>query len=195
MSEVGRFLRPNPHFGKPERYIGPGEFYSSGDDIVISTLLGSCIAVSLHDPVAKVGGLNHFMLPTRSGDRDSAKYGVNAMELLINDLMKKGAARARFRAKVFGGGSMLSASDAKVFDVPKMNIDFAFQFLELEGIPVDSYSVGGADPRRVYFFPASGKVLVKYSKPGAGTAVARVEREYAHRLAERRGPSMGPILF
>jgi chemotaxis receptor (MCP) glutamine deamidase CheD len=194
VSEVGRFLRPNPHFGKPERYIGPGEFYSSGDDIVISTLLGSCIAVSLHDPVAKVGGLNHFMLPTRSGDRDSAKYGVNAMELLINDLMKKGAARARFRAKVFGGGSMLSASDAKVFDVPKMNIDFAFQFLELEASPwIPTASAG----------PIRGGCISSRHPEGVGEIFEARRRDGRRpRRARVRAPPrrearaiVGPILF
>ena len=139
----------NPKFGLPETYIGPGEFAVSDEAVVISTLLGSCIAVALFDNIRHAGGLNHFLLPfPKSGSvfSDSGRYGIHAMELLINDLLKLGVTRQRLRAKAFGGSAMLSYREKAVYNVPKMNIQFIFEFLDLEKIPVDSYCVGGGLP-------------------------------------------------
>ncbi len=192
-------MRFNARFSRSEQYIGPGEFHSSADDIVIATLLGSCISVALYDRAVPVGGLNHFMLPyQRTGqaatDALSSRFGVNAMELLINDILKKGGSKKRLRAKVFGGSTMIVASAAPIIDVPKMNIDFAFSFLDVERIPIDSYSVGGTAPRRVYFFPTTAKVLMKFSQT-TGTAIARRESTYSHMLQERARNDGRPILF
>ncbi len=192
-------MRFNARFSRSEHYIGPGEFHSSVDDIVIATLLGSCISVALYDLSVPVGGLNHFMLPyQRAGqvnsEAPSSRFGVNAMELLINDILKKGGSKKRLRAKVFGGSTMIVASAAPIIDVPKMNIDFAFSFLDVERIPIDSYSVGGTAPRRVYFFPTTAKVLMKFSQT-TGTAIARRESTYSHMLQERARNDGRPILF
>ncbi|HNY21460.1 MAG TPA: hypothetical protein PKO22_04845 [Treponemataceae bacterium] len=189
----------NAQFGKPERYIKPGEFYSSRDDVVISTLLGSCISVALFDASIPVGGLNHFMLPYPKGVEDSmlsssAKYGVNAMELLINDLLKMGARKDRLRAKVFGGSAVIALNKAATYDIPEMNIRFVIEFLDTEGIPVDSFSVGGRLPRKVYFFPATSRVLMKYTR-SESSALSRREDEYAHRLVEEASNAGRPIIF
>lgn len=192
-------MRFNPQFARPEQYIGPGEYYSSGEDIVISTLLGSCIAVALYDTYLPLGGLNHFMLPYPKiqGDllfSNSAKYGVHAMEVLINDMMKKGCRKDKLRAKVFGGSTVISYAKEATYNIPRMNIEFVFRFLENERIPVDSYSVGGAQPRKIYFFPATAKILMKYSKP-EDAGLARRENLYSHKILEETENAGKPVLF
>jgi chemotaxis protein CheD len=130
---------------------------SSDPNAVMTTLLGSCIAVCLHDPAAHVGGLNHFLLAeTHDGVRfedHAMRYGAYAMEVLINDLMKLGAGRDRLQAKVFGGGKMINALN----DVGAANAAFAQRFLKEEGIPLVSVSVGGQCARRIEFWPHSGR--------------------------------------
>jgi chemotaxis protein CheD len=159
--------------------IHPGEYYATADDTIISTVLGSCIAVGLYDAKAKLGGLNHFMLPGEAGKIDlvrspNAKYGMYAMELLINDLMKIGATRASLSAKVFGGGSVLRFADGGSSKIPGNNIDFAFEYLKKEGIPVTASDVGGRDPRKIFFFAQTGKVLLKRI---SGTVADLAEKE------------------
>jgi chemotaxis protein CheD len=139
-------------------HVIQGEHAVSRDPhAVMTTLLGSCIAVCLHDPKAGVGGMNHFLLAeTSDGVRfeDSAmRYGAYAMEVLINDLMKQGASRDRLEAKIFGGAKMFDALN----DVGAANAIFARRFLEDEGIPITGASVGGRRARRVEFWPATGR--------------------------------------
>lgn len=120
----------------------------------ISTILGSCIATCLWDPGARVGGMNHFLLPEGVGTgAGSASFGVNAMEILINALAKQGALRGRLQAKVFGGASMI----AGLTDVGARNASFVRQFLKCEGIPITAESVGGTQARRVEFWPGDGR--------------------------------------
>jgi chemotaxis protein CheD len=116
------------------------------------------------------------------------------MELLINDLMKKGVPRSSLRAKVFGGGTSLSLTKEATYNIPKMNIEFIFGFLETERIPVDAYSVGGSKPRRIHFFPATGKVLMKYPHLG-GNALARRESKYQMELREATDNAGRSVLF
>jgi chemotaxis protein CheD len=192
-------LTINRQFQKPEHYIGPGEYFSSADDIVISTLLGSCIAVALQDSSVPLGGMNHFMLPSPKGKEApsvslSAKYGVNAMELLINDILKKGGTKKRLRAKVFGGSAVLNLNKTATYDIPAMNIEFIIDFLATEKIPVDSFSVGGILPRKVYFFPHTARVLMKYTH-NPSSALSRREDSYAHKLVEETENAGKPILF
>ena len=129
---------------------------SCGDsDCCMTTVLGSCISVCMLDPVAGAGGMNHFLLgDSRPGEGVSASYGVNAMELLINGLLKLGADRGRLHAHVHGGARML----AGLSDVGARNADFAIGFLRREGIGVIGQSLGGRRARRVDFWPASGLV-------------------------------------
>ncbi|ULQ58924.1 chemotaxis protein CheD [Brucepastera parasyntrophica] len=182
-----------------EKYIGPGEFYASDEDVIISTLLGSCISVALYDPITVVGGLNHFMLPFPK-TKDSAlqpnttRYGINAMEMLINDILKLGGKKNQLLAKVFGGGAVLEHLTAATYDVPKMNIKFAFEFLETEGIPIKAYNVGGNLPRRLFFFPQTAKVFMKYSKKETHN-LARTEKTYSQTADSVSVEAGTPILF
>lgn len=192
-------LKVNIHFNKPEKYIGPGEFYASRDDVVISTLLGSCISVALYDPVLKIGGLNHFMLPfpravTGEIVSTNAKYGVNAMEVLINDILKKGGQKSKLKAKVFGGSAVLDYHKEATYNIPKMNISFAFEFLDTEKIPVESYSVGGTRPRKIFFFPMEARILMKYSK-SSSPGLAKRESQYSQILMEQTANAGKHILF
>lgn len=126
---------------------------------VISTLLGSCIAVCLHDGIAHVGGMNHFLLGEPGKDQkltenDLQRYGVHAMELLINAMMKAGAMRGRLRAHLYGGAKII----AGLGSIGSANADFARRFLQTEGIPVGHDDTGGSHARKIEFRPYDGKI-------------------------------------
>ncbi len=136
-------------------YVSQGEFLTSKDPHeTMSTVLGSCVAACLWDPVALIGGMNHFLLPNAGTGADaiSSRYGINAMEMLINNLLKLGADRHRLRAKLFGGASMSS----NLADIGGLNARFAKSFLATEDIPCVAASLGGNSARRITFHPTSG---------------------------------------
>jgi len=131
--------------------LHPGEFYASGADLIISTVLGSCIAVVFYDPVRRIGAMNHFMLPgTQREDgyfnTEGGKYGMYAMELAINEMLKLGARREQLRCKVFGGAHVLRGGSSNEASVPQNNINFAFNYLETEKITVYTLSLHDALP-------------------------------------------------
>jgi chemotaxis protein CheD len=126
--------------------------------VMITTLLGSCIAVCLRDPVARVGGMNHFLLSeprkdARVSAADLQRYGIHAMELLINELMKLGALKPRLRAQVYGGANIMAGLGA----IGTGNAAFARQFLKTEGIAIGHVDVGGVSARKVEFLAYDGK--------------------------------------
>jgi chemotaxis protein CheD len=125
---------------------------SEGADIVMTTVLGSCVAACLFDPVRRIGGMNHFLLPDGSGVRD-IRYASAAMEQLVNSLLKQGAARERLEAKLFGGARMLPGLP----DIGRRNGEAALAFLRGEGIALGAHSLGGTLARRIRFWPATGK--------------------------------------
>ena len=132
--------------------------YRITDDpnVVLSTILGSCVAACVRDPVARVGGMNHFLLPgeqERERVMQAERYGVHLMELLLNDLLKRGARRERLEAKLFGGAQMIEG----LIDIGGMNAGFAERFLKTEGINYIGGSLGGNRGRRVEFWPVSGR--------------------------------------
>lgn len=133
-----------------------GDFVISEDPAeVLTTVLGSCIAVCMCDPVRKIGGMNHFLLPKREGlEGENVRYGAYAMELLINGLLRQGADRTRIQAKMFGGASMMG----NLRDIGASNAAFAKRFLSDEGIPCTAESVGGTSARRIRFWPTNGRV-------------------------------------
>ncbi|MEM9969157.1 MAG: chemotaxis protein CheD [Pseudomonadota bacterium] len=139
--------------------ITQGEYATGGDpEVSISTLLGSCVACCYWDPIARVGGMNHILLAART--RQAAhcdQAGVNAMELLINALLKKGALRGRLQAKLFGGAQMISG----LSDIGATNCAFALDYLERENIPCISQSLGGDKARHLIFWPSTGSVKLK----------------------------------
>lgn len=151
---------------KPSVTIHIGEYYSSKTPLIISTILGPCAAVCLFDTENKIGGMNHILLP---GDSSAGKksgnpmYGINAMELLINQMMKLGANRYKLTAKVFGGASILSSISSE-FCMGIRNIEFVVDFLLLEKIPIVNYNFGGVDSRRIYFHTDTSEVLLKRIK-------------------------------
>lgn len=138
-----------------------GDIFAGLQPTVVCTTLGSCIAVCLRDPLLQIGGMNHFMLPTGGQDETaSARYGVHAMELLINACMRWGADRQRLEAKVFGGAHVLQVRES-ANSVPQCNIRFALKFLEAEQIPIISRDLGGYAAREVLFFTDTGRTLLR----------------------------------
>jgi chemotaxis protein CheD len=175
------------HFNRQAMKILPGEFYATAEDEVIVTVLGSCVAACLLDPIAMVGGMNHFMLPVKQGERDpdvfyAARYGAAAMEFLINNLLHLGAQRDRLVAKAFGGGRVMEGMSS---DVGGQNVDFVRQFLRSEGIPLWSEDMGGPHPRKVYFFPHTGQVLVKRMERTNNNTVLNRELTYLQEVTGR----------
>jgi len=151
---------------KPSVNIHIGDYFASRTPVVISTILGPCAAVCLFDPETKIGGMNHILLPgdstigIESGD---SRYGINAMELLINQMMKLGANRYKLTAKVFGGASIMSAISSE-FCMGMRNIEFVVNFLLIEKIPIINYNFGGIDSRRIYYHTDTSDVLLKRIK-------------------------------
>jgi len=183
-----RAIRPygslNGHFSNgPRREIVAGEFFATREPTEISTVLGSCVAACLFDPLSRVGGMTHFLLPYQVlDDQVSARYGIHALELLINEIMQHGGDRRRLRAKVFGGANVLSFPNAAE-SVGAMNAQFIRHFLRTEQIPIDAECLGGKDAIRVHFCSHNGKAYAKRIAM-SGNLVHR-EQRYAHLAAAR----------
>jgi chemotaxis protein CheD len=172
-------------FDRDAAKILPGEYYYTGKDMLIVTVLGSCVAACIRDRVTGVGGMNHFMLPDSGGDADSPvsasmRYGTYAMEVLINDLLKAGAKRENLEAKVFGGGNVLRGFIA--INVGQRNAQFVRDYLKNENIRILAEDLNDVHPRKVYFFPRTGKVLVKKLKQLNNNTLVNREQDYAERL-------------
>lgn len=168
------------------RTLHPGEFaVVSSEDLVLHTLLGSCVAACLYDPVNKVIGMNHFLLSNRRYSRslpyteaEAGRYGVFSMELLINAMLKKGAARKNLRAKAFGGASVFNTTADNFFCVGEVNARFIRDFLETEKIPLLREDLGGTDGRVIYFFKNDFSVYVRKVKKIYAETIARQEKRY-----------------
>lgn len=148
---------------KKKVFIHIGELFCSPEPIIIETILGSCVAVCLYDPEAQIGGMNHILLPGRPDMQQFdavARFGINAMELLINNMVNIGAWRPRLVAKAFGGAHILPTISPE-HGAGQKNIDFVLHFLQVEAIPLKSYNLGGHDTRRIYFHTDTGKVFLK----------------------------------
>ena len=174
--------------------ILPGEYYFTPKDMVIVTVLGSCVSACIRDRVSGIGGMNHFMLPDNSSDGDgllsaSMRYGTNAMEILINDLLKAGARRENLEAKVFGGGHVLGSFST--LNVGERNAQFVRDYLKAEKIRIVAEDLEDEHPRKVYFFPRTGRVLVKKLKKLNNNTIANREQDYAAQL--RREPVSGSV--
>jgi chemotaxis protein CheD len=176
------------HFEIDAVKLLPGEYYVTRKNLLLVTVLGSCVAACIADPLAKVAGMNHFMLPGSASDSDgrnplslSARYGTFAMETLINQLIKAGASRDRLVAKVFGGGAVLG--DMNIANIGERNAHFVHDFLYREGIAVAGEDLCGPYPRKVYFFADTGRVLVKVMRRLHNQHLLEREREYARHLS------------
>jgi chemotaxis protein CheD len=170
----------------------PGEYYVTAAEMVLVTVLGSCVSACVRDRDKGIGGMNHFMLADSADTgalSSSARYGTYAMEILINHLMKMGARRSSLEAKVFGGGRVIASMTSS--QVGERNASFVIDFLKTEGIPVAAKDLLDIYPRKVYFFPGTGRVLVKKLVRMHNDTVMRREKEYAARLTE--APVAGDI--
>lgn len=159
--------------------ILPGEYFVYHEDIVILTTLGSCIAACLWDREAKVGGMNHFMLP--DGEGGSGRYGSYAMEVLINEMMKLGATRGTMEAKVFGGGQVIEGMNS--MNIGERNTAFVIDYLKTERIPILAKDVLSIYPRKVCLLPASGKAMVKRLAAAHPEAIVAQDRAASRQAA------------
>jgi chemotaxis protein CheD len=187
MRGIEEVLAPNHYFDRAFQTeaakILPGEYYVTGRDMLLVTVLGSCVSACMRDPKTGIGGMNHFMLP--EGDphnplSESARYGGYAMEVLLNQLIKMGASRSRLEAKVFGGGAVMRGFT--LHNVGERNSDFVLEYLEAERIRVVAQDLRDIYPRKVYYFPNSGRVLVKKLKQVHNNTIVQREEEYGSRL-------------
>ena len=182
-------LAPNLYFDREHdseaAKIMPGEYYATARDMVLVTVLGSCVCACIRDKVSGIGGMNHFMLPDSGRDQsnplgESARYGTYAMEILINQLLKMGARRCNFEAKVFGGGAVLRGFT--IANVGERNAQFVLNFLKTEKIHLAAQDLLDIYPRKVYYFPNTGRVRVKKLKKVHNDTIINRETEYGSRL-------------
>lgn len=173
----------------PSVKIHIGQLHVSRSPVEINTLLGSCVSVCLYDPVVQIGGMNHILLPGKADldhfDR-SARYGINAMEILINRLLKEGAQRRNLRAKVFGGAHILRSVEE--FHSPgSRNLQFVFRFLEIEQFPVVNMDIGGHNARKVFFRTDNGDVRLKKVPAVYFGLLRRAEQRFTRRIRYELG--------
>ena len=177
------------HFQRPGVKLLPNEFYTTREDMVLVTVLGSCVAACIQDRTAGVGGMNHFMLPDDGADAgqpasDSMRYGAYAMEVLINELIKAGGRRERFEAKVFGGGAVLAGMTT--MNIGDRNSEFVRRYLALEKIRIVAEDLQGMHPRKVAFMPRTGQAMVKKLMTQQDPSVVERERVLARQTPEAR---------
>jgi chemotaxis protein CheD len=184
--EISTTLYYDRTFDVDAAKISPGEYYYTDKDMMIVTVLGSCVSACVRDVVSGIGGMNHFMLPdSAKADKDSPvsesmRYGTYAMEVLINQLIKNGARRENLEAKIFGGGNVLRSFTT--MNVGDRNAAFVRNYLKEEGIRVTGEDLNDIFPRKVYFFPKTGKVLVKKLKQLNNYTIMKREESYASKL-------------
>ncbi len=177
--------------------ILPGEYYVSKHDEMINTVLGSCIAACIWDYKQGIGGMNHFMLPIgceveHSGKEhltSATRYGNFAMEILINEILKAGGSKKNLRVKLFGGGRVLTSMSS--IDIGKKNIDFVHDYLYEEGLEIVSEDMGDVHPRKVLFYPATGRVRMKKLYKVHNDTIRKREESYRKRIDQE--PVQGDI--
>jgi chemotaxis protein CheD len=184
---IRRYYDQNLEMTVVKLMTGDCYFTSEAREMLV-TILGSCISVCLRDPVTKIGGMNHILLP---GDKDdklakgdpgySARFGINAMEELINGMLKLGARKDRFEAKIFGGGNVIKSSNL----IGNKNIKFVKEFLAAEHIPIKAEDVGGETPRRLHFFPETGKAMLRKLQRKEDMVILEKEKEYQEKIIHK----------
>ncbi|MCP4127810.1 MAG: chemoreceptor glutamine deamidase CheD [Gammaproteobacteria bacterium] len=173
----------DPLLNMPTAKILPGEYYVTKCDEIITTVLGSCVSACVHDVVAGIGGMNHFMLPISeergwSGVSDligtANRYGNFAMEHMINQILKNGGSRENLKAKIFGGGRIIPS----LTDIGQRNVEFVHNYLQKEGLRLISEDIGDLFPRKIVYYPITGRVMVKKLKQLRNDTIVRRERDY-----------------
>lgn len=176
-----------------ERFVAkilPGQYYVTQNTEAIATILGSCISVCIRDPERGIGGMNHFLLPGGNAqaaheeivkEKPCARYGIHAMDMLIKDLLYHGARRENLEIKVAGGGRVISTGG----DVGNHNIAFVREYLALNNLPVFAEDVGDCFPRKVLYFPESGRLMIRKLKDQtADDHVRRRENKFFHAIED-----------
>ncbi|MCP4715112.1 MAG: chemotaxis protein CheD [Deltaproteobacteria bacterium] len=200
-------LVSEPDSGRKHIVVTPGSYHISNANVIISTLLGSCVAACLYDPVRKVMGMNHFLLSVNPGDKtksfsistsEAGRYGVHAMELLINRMLKRGARRRNLRAKVFGGGNVLQidTGNSKITNVAECNCAFIKEFLKADGIPLIAANLGGNFGRVIHFYYGDFSVYVRKIKKIYNQDLVQLDRGvWQETLKEQKSKKSKPELW
>jgi chemotaxis protein CheD len=171
----------------PAAKILPGEYYVTRNNEIITTVLGSCVSACIRDRILGVGGMNHFMLPVSAGSvwsgvddpvSSATRYGNHAMEIMINDILSYGGRRSNLEVKIFGGGKIM----ASTADVGGKNIEFVHQYLKNEGLQLLNEDVGNIYPRKVLYYPATGRVRLKKLRHLHNDTIVRREQAYRQNL-------------
>lgn len=167
--------------------ILPGEYYVTANDEVIVTVLGSCVSACIRDKVFGIGGMNHFMLPANKDElsssgifAESTRYGNFAMEQMINDILKNGGMRKNLEVKLFGGGRVLK--NMQTLDIGKKNIDFVMKYIKDESLQLIAEDLGDVYPRKVLYFPLTGKVRVKKLRTMHNNTIVEREKTYRKKI-------------
>jgi chemotaxis protein CheD len=174
----------DPRFDAIAVKVFPGEHYVTANaDEMLVTILGSCVTACIRDPLAGVGGMNHFMLPEAVGGgwdstSESMRYGNVAMERLINDILTRGGMRKRLEIKVFGGGNVMRG----ITDIGHRNAEFVESYLAAENLPIAAHHLRGTLPRRVHYFPITGRVMLLELQRTEEAAVVRSEGLYKSKI-------------
>lgn len=198
---VDGFGHINRYFDREHNIITakilPGEYYVTKEDEAITTVLGSCISACIRDRETKVGGMNHFMLPETNADKlkqgneavvgNATRYGNYAMEHLINTILSNGGKRKNLEVKVFGGGKIIPT----LTDVGIKNINFVLDYIDQEGLRLLSQDLGDIYPRKVIYFPATGRVGMKKIQDLHNDAIAQQERQYFNHI--KNAPVEGDV--
>jgi len=174
--------------------LQPGEYFVSRENVIISTILGSCVSACIYDPFVRVVGMNHFLLSSKRYARDmqfyltdAGRYGINAMELVINEMLKLGAKRERLRVKAFGGSSLLGMGDKENFlCVGEVNCRFISDYLRNEGIPLVASNLGGDRGRVIRFSSADFSVVMRRIGKSSAPKVAEDEKRFWLRSLEEQ---------
>jgi chemotaxis protein CheD len=184
--------RHDPEFGCSVAKVLPGEFFVTADGTAMTTVLGSCVAVCLHDRERAIGGMNHFLLPEYPGAAPdsfvSLRYGKQAIDVLITEMLKAGAAAARLEAKIFGGACVIHGL---LDDIGQRNARFAREYLESKNIRVAAADLEGTAARKIVYFPSDGRVLCKKIHDGSQKTVANLEYQAQHAMQARTSVHRG----
>ncbi|MEW5756503.1 MAG: chemoreceptor glutamine deamidase CheD [Pseudomonadota bacterium] len=193
-SDVNRYW--DKYHGKYAAKLLPGQCYVTVNDEIIVTVLGSCISACIRDTVFGIGGMNHFMLPVSRKNSQSDnwlseanRYGNFAMENLINEILKNGGDRRNIEVKLFGGGRVISHITSA--DVGRKNIDFVLSYVKMEGFAVKAQDLGAFYPRKVVYFPLTGRVKVKKLVSMHNDTIIQREAEYLESLQTK--PIQGDV--
>lgn len=165
--------------------IFSGDWYITDKDEMLVTILGSCVTACIRDPIAGVGGMNHFLLPGDTSDfastSESTRYGAFAMESLINAILKAGGRKERLEIKVFGGGNVTNNSAR----IGSKNAQFIRKFLKDEGYIIASEDLEGDSPRRIHYYPKTGKVMMRKIANKEDTQVIEEENKYRQKISQK----------